>query len=143
MNRLALGLLLALFAFNSSSLAQTSAFQKLGPRLRMIAESGHQADSLISVMTVWNTADPNNSPGPCVGRVCTQNIRSSQLDDLAESPGLINAQLTTLYKMRLNKAGPASKLDLARTESGLSGRGVLIAVIDTGLDWSHPDFLDS
>jgi subtilisin family serine protease len=142
MNRFALCTLLALLVGNTSAQAQTSARHKLGPRLRMIAESGQPTGSSISIMTVWNAADQTSSRGLCLGRVCTQKIQSTQLGRLAETPGLLSAQLPTLYKMRLNKAGPASKLDLARSESGLSGQGVLIAVIDTGLDWTHPDFID-
>ncbi len=31
----------------------------------------------------------------------------------------------------------------AHTRLGVTGKGVLLGIIDTGIDWTHPDFLDS
>lgn len=42
---------------------------------------------------------------------------------------------------RLDEArGPVTGLDAAVAANGLSGQGVLVGVIDTGVDWRHADF---
>ena len=41
----------------------------------------------------------------------------------------------------LNLAREETKLDQAVSKHGVSGNGVTIAVLDRGIDWTHPDFI--
>lgn len=66
------------------------------------------------------------------------------LSDLDGQPWLRRAEAPKEMFARLDLArGEATHLDaaLARPEhAGLTGEGVLVAVVDSGVDWSHPDF---
>jgi subtilisin family serine protease len=70
------------------------------------------------------------------------SIRPDDLHPLDKLPGLMAASLPTRYRMRMDQAGELTGLPQARMDFGLSGAGVLVAVIDTGLDFAHPDFID-
>lgn len=56
-----------------------------------------------------------------------------------------------LAAMFLLTTGPAAAMDLVRvetkadqafTELGVTGEGVVVAVLDRGIDWAHPDFIN-
>jgi subtilisin family serine protease len=80
--------------------------------------------------------------GPCVGRVCAARLPFSDLMSLALDPDLLQVDLPTRFFHRLDRSGPLVRLPEARTQTGFTGLGVLAAVIDTGLDWTHSDFID-
>ncbi|MBI5929657.1 MAG: S8 family serine peptidase [Chloroflexi bacterium] len=44
--------------------------------------------------------------------------------------------------MHMGQSGPAIQADVVRDTYGLRGRGVTIAVLDTGIDTNHPDLSD-
>ena len=52
------------------------------------------------------------------------------LQQIEEQPGAV-ADLVTALAM--------TGADIAQSELGLTGRGVTVAVIDTGIDYDHPD----
>jgi subtilisin family serine protease len=56
-------------------------------------------------------------------------------------PG-IHVEVAPPLHTLLDKAGAWVRADLARSTKGLDGSGVLVGIADTGLDVSHPDFLD-
>jgi subtilisin family serine protease len=59
---------------------------------------------------------------------------------LAES-GVRHARLAAQRHPLLNQVGPAIALDAARSTTGLKGEGVIIGIVDTGIDASHPAML--
>jgi TonB family protein len=59
-----------------------------------------------------------------------------------EQDGLVRLDRSRLLHAALDVSGPLVGADRARTD-GRTGRGVLIAVIDSGVDFSHPAFLDA
>jgi len=50
--------------------------------------------------------------------------------------------MPTKYRLRNDRAAALTGLDALRTRQSLTGSNTLIAVIDTGLDWTHQDFID-
>jgi subtilisin family serine protease len=137
----AAGILIAL-ALAGSPPAQTG-LSKLGPGLIRIFQRPDSSSAEITLMTVWKHAsDVPADAGPCLGRVCVLRTRASALSDLTARQELVVARMPLVFRPRMNLAGPQAGLNQARNESGLTGNGVLIAVIDTGVDWTHPDFID-
>lgn len=43
----------------------------------------------------------------------------------------------------LNQVRSETRTDAAVSAFGVDGRGVTIAILDRGIDWSHPDFIDA
>ncbi|MCP5119456.1 MAG: hypothetical protein GY953_52310, partial [bacterium] len=42
----------------------------------------------------------------------------------------------------MDRARQETRVDAAIARFGVSGRGVLIAIVDRGIDWRHPAFLN-
>lgn len=72
------------------------------------------------------------------------NVPVSALSELDGQSWLLRAEAPKEMFARLDKArGPVTGLDAALAlpeNAGLTGAGVLLAVVDSGVDWSHPDF---
>lgn len=86
-------------------------------------------------------------PGPAPGDrgvttlVCRVDPRA--LAGIEDAPWALRAEAPRLLFPKMDAArGPATGLDaaLAAVPGGPTGDGVLVAVIDTGVDWRHPDF---
>ncbi|WP_230203246.1 S8 family serine peptidase [Parafrankia discariae] len=70
-------------------------------------------------------------------------VPPSALAELDDKPWAVRVEAPRILHTKMDKArGAATGLDdaLARIPGGLTGDGVLVAVVDTGVDWSHPDF---
>ncbi len=77
----------------------------------------------------------------------TIDILPERLQELAHHPRVHSISLPYKLKPVLETSVPNTGADHLRTESGgvftgLTGDGVIIGVIDTGIDWSHPNFKD-
>ncbi len=66
------------------------------------------------------------------------SLPASQVEELANDPEVAHVSYDSPVKAHLDKAYPAVKADLAYKDFGLSGNGVGVAIIDTGV-YSHPD----
>ena len=71
-------------------------------------------------------------------------IAASDLERLAAIPGVSYVEASRPYRPVVDASVPATGAVEAWKLSGpssqpLTGHGVLIAVVDTGVDWSHPD----
>jgi subtilisin family serine protease/phosphatidylserine/phosphatidylglycerophosphate/cardiolipin synthase-like enzyme len=69
----------------------------------------------------------------------------------AEAPSSVIKQLLTLKKVRyleasmplqpeLDKSSVEVRANKVRKQLGLTGKGVVVGIIDTGIDYTHPDF---
>jgi subtilisin family serine protease len=74
-------------------------------------------------------------------RVLVADIPVNQLENLDSVKGLRRAEASRLMHMRLEDArGPATGLDAAFPIHRLTGQGVVVGVIDSGVDYAHDDF---
>ncbi|MET9230117.1 S8 family serine peptidase [Lentzea sp. NPDC003310] len=76
--------------------------------------------------------------------VVIANVPVTRLSDLDGQPWLRRAEAPKEMFARMDSArGAVTGLDAALAlpvHNGLTGAGVLLAVVDSGVDWSHPDF---
>lgn len=77
-----------------------------------------------------------------VGRVASLDVPAQDLGLLLAEGSLVRAALRRPYRMLLDVNGLENGAVEARSR-GASGAGTLIAVIDSGIDFRHPDFLDA
>lgn len=79
------------------------------------------------------------SRGP---EVLLANVPVDRLQALGEVPGLRRAEQARRLEFRLDAArGPVSRADAALAQHPtLRGQGVVVGVVDSGVDWRHDDF---
>jgi subtilisin family serine protease len=83
--------------------------------------------------------------GTVAGTVATVTVPLSRLSELDRVPGLRHAELSRQLEPLLDVSGPAVGFDVIHGAaqppySGISGTGVVVGIIDTGIDFSHDDF---
>lgn len=88
---------------------------------------------------IENIGGTVTSSGP---NVLLANIPKSKIGALDEIVGLRRAELSRKLQMRLDEArGPVTRTDTAiASHPNLTGRGVVVGIVDSGVDWTHPDF---
>src|SRR5918999_923562 len=73
--------------------------------------------------------------------VLVAELPPGALDQLENCPGIRRAEASRHLLPRLDDArGPATNCDAALGANPLSGDGVVLGIVDTGVDWAHPDF---
>ncbi len=79
------------------------------------------------------------SAGP---QVLLANIPRARISELDGIPGLRRAEQPRRLHAKLDQArGPATRCDVAQTEHPtLRGQGVVVGIVDSGVDWRHRDF---
>ncbi len=81
-----------------------------------------------------------------IGNIWTVKIPVRSLSQLGKIKGLDFIEIDTPVKTRLDSARADTKVDLVHNGTGLSqtytGEGVIVGVIDTGLDFTHPTLQD-
>jgi subtilisin family serine protease len=69
------------------------------------------------------------------------NLDVAKLPDLEELTGIRRAEASRRLQFRMEDArGPVTGADNGIAAHSVSGQGVVVGVIDSGVDWSHPDF---
>ncbi|WP_170415754.1 S8 family serine peptidase [Ruegeria atlantica] len=87
----------------------------------------------------------DNIGGKIVSRgpnVVLANIPKENIAELDRIPGLRRAELSRKLHMLLDEArGPATRADIAAaSHPTLTGYNVVVGIVDSGVDWTHPDF---
>lgn len=76
------------------------------------------------------------------------SVAPSQISTLARIPGVKNIYPVNTYKLDdlvspdnpdINNAVTMTGADIVQSQLGFSGKGIKVAVMDTGLDYMHPD----
>jgi subtilisin family serine protease len=82
--------------------------------------------------------------GTRVGEFFTASIPVTALEEVAGHPSVASLQASILAHPQLNVSRPEVKVDAILAGTGLPrairGAGVVVGVVDTGIDWSHGDF---
>jgi subtilisin family serine protease/N-acetylneuraminic acid mutarotase len=82
------------------------------------------------------------SVGAVLGPVATAHLPLAALYSLAEAPGIEFIEASTLNHPALDEAIiGAHATDLYGPSYNLSGTGVLVGIYDTGIDYTHGDFI--
>lgn len=77
------------------------------------------------------------------GQVFLVDLPVTSIGKLDRAKHLQRAEAARVLLPRLDEArGDATGLDRALQSHALTGDGVVFGIVDSGLDWSHPDFLD-
>ncbi|BAY14564.1 peptidase S8/S53 [Anabaenopsis circularis NIES-21] len=74
------------------------------------------------------------------GHVRTAFLPIESLDALSEEPAIQRIKPSRKLKLRMDVAPQAVKLPEFKNKTGLSGKGVIIGVVDSGIDPKHPAF---
>jgi subtilisin family serine protease len=82
-----------------------------------------------------------------VGRYVPVNLRTATLHKLMQAPGNFRVRRARPHRVLLSESIPEVGADLVHRGDGVGigrdGRGVMVGIIDTGIDLTHPDFLDA
>jgi subtilisin family serine protease len=85
------------------------------------------------------------APRTVAGRVTTVTVPLSRIDALADVPGVTWVEFPRPLKPFLDVSVPEIRADVVHGTSqppysGSAGSGVVVGIIDTGIDFNHPDF---
>ncbi|MBU8871704.1 MAG: S8 family serine peptidase [Gemmatimonadales bacterium] len=112
-----------------------------------LENSGDPANPRIGVILRLDGTMPNldDIPGLVVGSergtIATARLPLSSLAQLAEVVGIERIDASRLIYPIMDEAVPGGNVDQVWTGSpAYTGQGVLVGVIDSGIDWTHEDF---
>ncbi len=77
------------------------------------------------------------------GGVATGVLELEALPALASLPNVRYISAERVFYPTDDPGVVSVRAPRTRTRLGATGKGVLLGIIDTGIDWTHPDFLDS
>jgi subtilisin family serine protease len=105
--------------------------------LKVLTAAGRERDAADWLRSVGGKV---TSTGP---QVLVATVPPAILDRLDQCPGIGRAEAPRRLMRRLDQArGPASGCAVAQAAHNLDGTGVVMGIVDTGVDWAHPDFTD-
>ncbi len=78
-----------------------------------------------------------------VNNILTAEIPMDIIDKLGKNPDVIYVDASMMRSEKLDVSKGEIKADLVNTNLGLTGSGVIIGIVDSGIDWQHPTFSDA
>jgi len=81
-------------------------------------------------------------PGPA-GTSITGEIIKQDLNDLKKQPEIISVELSRMCFLTLNASSNVVRSGIGNTASGMEGDGVILGIVDTGIDLENSDFRNS
>ncbi len=80
-----------------------------------------------------------------VKNIYALKVPADQIVGLVQNSKVTRMQTNRLYELNMNKSRPEIKADKVHAGEGLDmpykGEGVILGVVDTGIDFNHPDFM--
>ncbi|MBN1996364.1 S8 family serine peptidase [candidate division KSB1 bacterium] len=77
-----------------------------------------------------------------IGDIAVVSVPVKRLAELSEQPNVRFVEAATVSKPQLNESVPLTGAIKVREQMGYKGKGVIIGIIDSGIDWKHRDFID-
>ena len=150
--------LIVYLCLSGPSLASGQSNEKLDPVLKLLVSSvpGATSPTLRPLVKVTNgaptvdvfiqTAGATSFATPGVevqsvlGSIVIASVPISQLEALAGEPQVTALYAAKIWKPMLDKSVHETRADSVRTPFNVTGNGVIVGVIDTGIDWKHREF---
>lgn len=77
---------------------------------------------------------------PLLGGFAVVSLPQSRIQDFAGHPQVEFVELPKRLYFQVRQGLNVSCFRPVQEEGGLSGQGVLVGIVDSGIDWRHPDF---
>ena len=78
-----------------------------------------------------------------IGNIITADIPLRRLPEIVALPNVLRIEAAKPVELSLNVAGPRIKAPNARNSFGLTGKGVIIGMVDSDIDLINEDFKDN
>ena len=108
------------------------------------AETG--PDTPVRVLIVTSSEGPFCAQGVTVrgqvGPVVSAVVRAGSLGDLTRIADVESVRVPSIRQAHNDRARAQSRMPQAESAYGLTGEGVIVGIVDTGLDILHPSFID-
>lgn len=115
-----------------------------------IASSGESINVLMKISDSFDRAKAESSGvrfGTTAGKILTACVPVSYLQTLASADGVIYIDGAKISHPQLDSARAYTGVDKIQSGAGLSksltGKGVVVGIIDAGFDYTHPAFRDA
>lgn len=137
--------LAALIGLSGSAHADVSARRLRAAGAERVLRTSSPSERVELVVNVPRSANLTAQGGegalvPLVGNWATFRGEPSDFDHAAASTPAARWFFAPQKRVMMDRAGPTVALPDSRTEFGVDGTGVVLGVVDTGLDFRHPAF---
>jgi subtilisin family serine protease len=124
--------------------AQRRAFAS-APGLMQVSESGDVPVIIEYAGDPESLREAGAKLRTCLGNIFTADVPLDKVDSVAALPELRYMRAATLFQPMLDVSVPDTGASLVRSGTppswtGYTGKGVIVGVVDTGLDFEHADF---
>jgi subtilisin family serine protease len=142
-----------------SGTAGAQEFDKLDPTLRMLVErpklavtpalrpltrnAGADTEVDVFIRTTGTTpvfSIPGMTIKSVIGSIVVAGVPASRLTEVIANPAVRSVQSARIWNPLIDLSVPAIGGTHTRTDYGVTGRNVIVGIIDTGIDIRHPDF---
>jgi subtilisin family serine protease len=101
-----------------------------------------------SLTDAINSIEMNNGKIVTVaGDIITAEVPVTSIKKIALSPEIIYVDASTISELKIDASRLEAKVDLLHNGTGISrpykGNGIVVGILDSGIDWTHPDFKNS